>query len=195
MGLDALAGGAVIVRHGATEWSESGRHTSRTDLPLVPAGRRRAEHLARVLESADFGRVLCSPLLRARETCELAGFGDRAELCDDLREWDYGEYEGLTTPEIRAERPDWFLWRDGCPGGESPEQVGARADGVLGLLRDAEATIMFAHGHILRVLAARWVELDAAGGSRLALAAGGLGVLGHERDVRVIRGWNVTELA
>jgi probable phosphoglycerate mutase len=194
-GAGLTAGEVVIVRHGATEWSESGRHTSRTDLPLVPAGRRRAQELAGVLEGAEFGRVLCSPLLRARETCELAGFGDRAEICDDLREWDYGEYEGLTTPQIREGRPEWFLWRDGCPGGESPEQVGARADRVLASLRDTAATIMFAHGHILRVLAARWVELPAAGGSRLALAAGGLGVLGHEREVRVIRGWNVSELA
>ena len=131
--------------------------------------------------------MLSSPLLRARETCELAGFGDRMEICEDLQEWDYGDYEGMTTPEIRRQRPDWFLWRDGCPGGESPDQVAARADRVLQLVASFP-------GHSLRMLAARWIELAAAGGSRLALKPGALGVLGHERDVRVVDGWNVTML-
>ena len=121
----------VVVRHGETEWSASGRHTSHTDLPLTERGRERARALAAVLGGWTFSLVLCSPLRRARETCELAGFGDVAEICDDLHEWDYGEYEGLTTPEIRERDPNWSLWRDGCPGGETPEQVGARADRVL----------------------------------------------------------------
>jgi len=188
-----LPGGIVVVRHGATEWSLSGRHTSRTDLPLVPAGQWRAQGLAEVLDPDAFGRVLCSPLRRARETCELAGFGGRAELCDDLREWDYGEYEGLTSREIWESRPEWVLWRDGCPGGETPEQVSARADRVLELVRAGETTIAFAHGHILRVLAARWVEMDVTAGQRLVLDAGGLGLLGHEHEMRAIRGWNVPE--
>jgi broad specificity phosphatase PhoE len=180
----------VIVRHGATEWSENGRHTSRTDLPLLESGRRQAVELGRGLDPAEFGTVLCSPLRRARETCELAGFGESMEIVEELREWDYGEYEGLTTPQIRERRPDWWLWRDGCPGGESPEQVAARADRVLASL-GAGATIAFAHGHILRVVAARWIELGVEGGSRLLLRAGRQGVLGHERDTRVIEGWNL----
>lgn len=194
-------GGVVIVRHGETEWSQSGRHTSHTDLPLLPEGRRQAEQLSEVLHPDDFGTVLSSPLRRARETCELAGFGDRMEICEDLREWDYGEYEGLTTPQIREQRPEWWLWRDGCPGGESPSEVCARADTVLDRLgadrtpdEDAKPAILFAHGHILRVLAARWIELEVEGGGRLVLKAGAVGVLGHEREVRVLEGWNVREL-
>src|SRR5438270_9657610 len=121
----------VLVRHGETEWSAAGRHTSRTDLPLVQAGRQRAAALADELAGRSFALVLSSPLRRARETCVLSGCDDAAELDDDLREWDYGDYEGLTTPQIREERPDWWLWRDGCPDGESPDQVAARADRVL----------------------------------------------------------------
>jgi probable phosphoglycerate mutase len=187
------AGGIVVVRHGATEWSESGKHTSRTDLPLLPAGRERARRLGELLEPDAFAAVLCSPLRRARETCELAGFGDRAQIVDDLREWDYGDYEGLTTPEIRERDPDWSLWRDGCPGGEAPAQVAARADRVLARVGEG-ATIAFAHGHILRVLAARWIELGASGGSRLVLAPAAICVLGHERETRVIQRWNVDQL-
>lgn len=188
------AGAVALVRHGATEWSQSGRHTSWTDLPLLPAGRQRAQDLRGVLDPDDFGPVLCSPLLRARETCELAGFGERMETCEDLHEWDYGDYEGLTTPQIREQRPDWVLWRDGCPGGESPQEVSARADRVLDVLRSGDGSdapvILFAHGHILRVIAARWIGLDVAGGSRLLLSAGSVSVLGHEREVQVIRAWN-----
>lgn len=180
-----------VVRHGETEWSEVGKHTGRTDLPLIEAGRRRAAALAPRLAGHAFALVLCSPLLRARETCELAGFGDRAELCDDLHEWDYGAYEGLTTPEIRAERPDWNLWRDGCPEGESPAEVGARADRALDRLRAADGdAIAFAHGHLLRVLSARWIEQPPAFGSRLLLGAGAYGVLGYERETPVLAGWN-----
>ncbi len=182
----------VLVRHGETEWSASGQHTSRTDIPLTEAGRERAREIGSSLGScADFALVLCSPLRRARETCELAGFSSAAEIVDDLREWDYGEYEGLTTPEIRSERPDWVLWRDGCPGGEVPEQVGARADRVLDRVRGSDGdVVLFAHGHILRVIAARWIGLEVAGGARLALKAGAICSLGFERETEVIEKWN-----
>ena len=144
----------VIVRHGETEWSAALKHTSRTDVPLTPAGRRRAASLASALP-ADHSIVLCSPLRRARETCELAGFQDPV-IEENLREWDYGEYEGLTSAEIRERRPDWDLWRDGCPGGESPAEVSARADRVVALAAgSAGDVIAFAHGHILRAIAAR----------------------------------------
>jgi broad specificity phosphatase PhoE len=181
----------VIVRHGETEWSLSGRHTSTTDLALTDEGRKRAAELGPLLSGRQFALVLCSPLRRARETCELAGLAAAAELCADLREWDYGTYEGLTTPEIRERDPDWSLWRDGCPDGERPDQVGARADRALQRLRDAGGdAIAFAHGHILRVLAARWIELPVAEGARFALRAGGLGVFGYERETPVLTGWN-----
>jgi probable phosphoglycerate mutase len=181
----------VVVRHGATEWSETGRHTGRTDLPLLPSGRDRARALAAVLDPDEFDRVLCSPLQRARETCELAGFGDRMEIVEELHEWDYGDYEGLTTPEIRERDPDWDMWRDGCPGGECPAEVAARVDRVLSQL-GASRVIVFAHGHVLRVLAARWIGLEAAGGSRLALFPGAIGRLGHEHERRVIERWNIS---
>ena len=181
----------TVVRHGETEWSEAGRHTSRTDLPLTDAGRERARALAHELEGSRFALVLCSPMLRARETCELAGFGDVAVLSDDLIEWDYGDYEGLTTPEIRERRPDWSLWRDGCPGGELPAEVGARADRVIVRARHAGGDVLaFAHGHILRVLTARWLVMAPAAGARFALAAGALGVLGFERETEVLSRWN-----
>ncbi len=181
----------VVVRHGETEWSAAGRHTSHTDLPLTEKGRERARALAAELSARTYALVLCSPLLRARQTCELAGYGEVAELCPELHEWDYGDYEGLTTPQIRATNPDWNLWRDGCPGGEMPAQVGARADAVLERLRGAAGdSLAFAHGHILRVLTARWLGMDVAGGKRFALRAGGVGVLGWERETRVLAGWN-----
>ena len=184
----------VLVRHGETAWSLSGQHTGSTDLPLTERGRERAAALAPMLASRQFAFVLCSPLLRARETCALAGFDDsQVELCDDLREWDYGGYEGLTTPEIREIDPDWSLWRDGCPGGESPAQVGARADSALTRLRAADGdAIAFGHGHILRVLGARWIELPPAGGARLYLATGAVSELGYERETAVLRSWNLT---
>jgi probable phosphoglycerate mutase len=182
----------VAVRHGETEWSASGQHTSRTDLPLLEAGREQALAMAPVLQEQRFATVLCSPLLRARETCELAGFGAQAEISEDLREWDYGEYEGLTTPEIWRERPDWSLWRDGCPGGESPDQISARADRVLARLSSDEGdALIFGHGHIFRVLAARWLEQPVTLGARLALNAGAVCILGFERQTRVLRRWNV----
>jgi broad specificity phosphatase PhoE len=181
-----------IVRHGQTEWSLNGRHTSRTDLPLTGEGREEAKALRERLAGTRFSLVLTSPLRRARETGELAGFGEVAEMTPDLSEWDYGRYEGLTTPEIHSERPDWNLWRDGCPDGESPEEVGRRADAVLERFRSVEGEgLAFAHGHILRVLTARWLEMAVAEGSRFKLAAGGLGVLGHERETQVLESWSV----
>jgi broad specificity phosphatase PhoE len=181
----------VLVRHGETDWSLSGRHTSRTDVPLTEAGRQRAIAVGEQLREREFALVACSPLLRARQTCELAGFGDRAEIDQDMHEWDYGEYEGLTTQEIRESAPDWSLWRDGCPGGELPDQVAARADRVLARLRAADGdAIAFAHGHILRSIAARWIRLPVAGGCRLALSAGAISALGFERDNEVLTRWN-----
>jgi probable phosphoglycerate mutase len=181
----------VLVRHGETEWSASGRHTSRTDLPLTEHGRERARHLAGALGGRRFAAVFCSPLLRARETCELAGFGEVAVTRDDLHEWDYGEYEGLTTPQIRERQPDWSLWRDGCPGGESPRQVGERADRVLSAARDVGGDcLLFAHGHIGRVIGARWVEQPPSFGARLALSTGAVSTLGFERETEVVAEWN-----
>ncbi|HEY1522272.1 MAG TPA: histidine phosphatase family protein [Solirubrobacteraceae bacterium] len=182
-----------LARHGQTEWSANGRHTSRTDIPLIDSGIERARALAGLLADRRFALVLVSPLRRARETAELAGFGALGERCDDLHEWDYGDYEGLTTPEIRADRPEWDLWRDGCPGGESPEQVGARADRVLQRVQRADGdALLFAHGHILRVLSARWLEMPPAAGARFALGAGALCRLGFERETHVVQEWNRT---
>jgi broad specificity phosphatase PhoE len=187
-----VADHVYIVRHGATEWSVSGQHTSRTDLPLLESGEEQARAVGGKLAGHRFGLVLCSPLLRARETCRLAGFGDRAEITDDLREWDYGEYEGLTTPQIREQNAGWNLWRDGCPGGEAPEQIGARVDRVVARLREADGdALVFAHGHVLRVLTARWLEMEVAAGARFRLEAGSLGILGHERETSVLEGWSV----
>jgi probable phosphoglycerate mutase len=181
----------VVVRHGETEWSLSGQHTSSTDLPLTEMGRKRAEALGPALAEWKFALVLTSPLRRARDTCELAGFGDAAEICEDLREWDYGEYEGLTTPQIREIDPGWNLWRDGCPGGETPQEVGARADRGLGRLRGAGGdALAFAHGHIFRVLTARWLQMEPAAGARFVLSAGAISVLGYERETEVIQLWN-----
>ena len=180
-----------LVRHGETEWSASGRHTGRTDIGLDDAGRRQAEALGRLLAGHSFGLVLTSPLQRARETCALAGYGDRARVDEDLREWDYGDYEGVTTDEIRSARPGWTLWTDGCPHGETAEQVAARADRVIARVRAAETeTVAFAHGHLLRVLAARWVGLDASAGALLALDTATVSVLGWEREQPVVRSWN-----
>lgn len=182
----------VLVRHGETEWSRSGKHTGRTDIPLTTNGERRAEAVGRELAQWRFARVLTSPLGRARESCRLAGLGDHAEVCDDLQEWDYGEYEGRTTADIRLERPGWSLWGDGVPGGETVDQVGARADRVI-----AEATaapgpvVVFAHGHLLRVLTARWLGLEADAGRLFALDPATISTLGHERETRVILSWNL----
>jgi broad specificity phosphatase PhoE len=181
----------VLVRHGETEWSRDWRHTGRTDIPLTETGREQAKVLRAPLSDWKFARVYSSPLSRARDTCELAGLGDRAELTEALLEWDYGEYEGITTKEIREKRPDWFLWRDGCPGGETAEEVGARVDPLIAELKRAEGDVaLFAHGHILRVLAARWLGLPPQDGKLLALSTARLSVLGYERETEVIRRWN-----
>jgi probable phosphoglycerate mutase len=143
------------------------------------------------LSHRSFARVLASPLSRAAETCRLAGFGSEAEPRDDLLEWDYGDYDGLTTPEIREQRPDWFLWRDGCPGGESPDEVAVRADRLIAELQGLDGdALLFAHGHILRVLTARWLELGPEWGSRFVLGTATLSTLGWERDTAAIRLWN-----
>ncbi len=181
-----------IIRHGQTEWSANGRHTSTTDLPLTEPGREQAQGLGAKLAGQTFDLVLCSPMQRARETCELAGFGDVAERCDELVEWNYGDYEGLTTPQIRETVPGWRLWWDGCPGGESPAEIGARVDSVLARLHAVKGdALAFAHGHVLRVLTARWLEMEVSAGARFMLAAGSVGTLGHERDWSVIERWNL----
>jgi broad specificity phosphatase PhoE len=182
----------VLVRHAETEWSLNGRHTGRTDIPLTDAGRQAAAALAPRLASRRFALVLCSPLSRARETAALAGFADVAQYRDELMEYDYGDYEGLTTAEIRARRPGWSLWRDGCPGGETPAEVGARTDRVIAEAVGAEGDVaLFAHGHVLRVLAARWLELDASAGALFTYDAGGVSVLGHEHEWHTVRKWNL----
>ena len=182
---------AVLVRHGATEWTVSGRHTSRTDVPLTEQGRRQAEQLAARLAGRKFAVVLTSPLQRAAETCRLAGFGTVAEFCDDCREWGYGEYEGRTTAEIRTEVPGWSLWRHGVPGGETAAQVAARADRVIERLRSATGdALVFSHGHFLRVLAARWLGLGPDEGRLFALGPASISVVGWEREEAVLTQWN-----
>jgi broad specificity phosphatase PhoE len=181
----------VLVRHGETEWSRDLRHTGRSDIPLTEKGRAEARILRSALAEWSFTRVLTSPLSRALETCRLAGLGDAAETTDALLEWDYGEYEGITTKEIRAGRPGWFLWRDGCPGGETADQVGARVDPLLAKLKAEEGDVaLFAHGHLLRVLTARWLGLPPQDGALFALSTGTLSVLGFERETAVITRWN-----
>jgi broad specificity phosphatase PhoE len=181
----------VLVRHGETEWSRDGRHTGRTDIALTEAGRRQAERVGAALRGRTFAVVLTSPLVRAAETSRLAGFGDVAHVHDELMEWDYGEYEGRRTVEIRKERPGWSLWRDSAPGGETAADVGARVDRIIEELRalDGDA-LLFAHGHVLRVLAACWLGLEPHEGRLLALDPATLSVLGWERETAVIRLWN-----
>jgi probable phosphoglycerate mutase len=193
----ARSGPAILlVRHGETEWSLSGQHTGTTDLPLLPAGRRRAQALGRRLAGRDFALVLTSPMIRARETQTLVGVGERVEVTDDLRELDYGEYEGLTTAHVRETRPGWDLWRDGAPGGEPLEDAGARADRVIERALEAAGDVaLFAHGHILRVLGARWLDLPPVVGGALALGTAALCDLGFERERRVLWLWNDTSHA
>jgi broad specificity phosphatase PhoE len=182
----------VLVRHGETEWSRNGRHTGRTDLPLISEGENQAKALAATVSAQEFALILCSPLLRARQTGELAGLGDGAVIDPDLAEWDYGEYEGLTTPEIRRERPGWDLFEDGAPGGESAEEVGTRADRVIERVRAAPGDVVcVAHGHLLRVLAARWLGLEARAARYFALGPASVSELGWEREQPVIASWNL----
>jgi broad specificity phosphatase PhoE len=184
-----------LVRHGETEWSRSGQHTSRTDLPLTPEGERQAASLKRMLAGRSFALVLSSPMKRAVDTCRLVGFTPEVtfETTDDLREWNYGDYEGLTTPEIQKSAPGWTVWTAASPNGETVDQVAARADRVIARALSAGGEVaLFGHGHLLRVLAARWVGLEPLGGRLLALSTASLSVLGHERETRVIRLWNQT---
>jgi broad specificity phosphatase PhoE len=181
----------VLVRHGETEWSATGRHTSRTDVPLTGRGQSQAEALGRCLQAWRFALVLTSPLQRAAETCRLAGLGGMAVTRPEVVEWDYGDYEGLTTPQIRERRPGWSLWSDGVPEGEAAEQVSARADRALAEAREAGGDVaLFSHGHFLRVIAARWIDLPAEAGRRLALDTASISVLGYERETPVIVRWN-----
>ncbi|QEY31069.1 histidine phosphatase family protein [Synechococcus sp. RSCCF101] len=183
----------LLVRHGETAWSLSGQHTGRTDIPLTANGRAVAAALAPVLAPLHLAAVLCSPLSRARTTCDLAGLGHEARIDGDLSEWDYGDYEGLTTDAIHSRAPGWLLFRDGCPGGESPEAIGARVDRLLGRLRGGTATgpvALFAHGHVLRVLAARWLGLPVRQGAGFLLDTATLSVLSHYRGDPAIRCWN-----
>jgi broad specificity phosphatase PhoE len=185
---------AYLIRHGDTAWSKEGRHTGRTDVALSEEGEKKAGMLAARLAPIPFARVLVSPRLRAQRTCELAGLGVHAQTEPDLAEWDYGDYEGLHSAEILKDRPDWILFRDGCPGGESPVQVSDRADRLIARLKAMEGTIaLFSHGHFGRVLAARWVDLPVLDGRRLLLDAACLGVLGFEHgnpDQPVVSLWN-----
>jgi probable phosphoglycerate mutase len=179
------------IRHGETAWSLSGQHTGTTDIPLTDNGRRLAERMRPVLSKQAFALVLCSPMQRARETCELAGLAGAAVIEPDLAEWNYGRYEGLTPKQIHENAPGWLIFRDGCPRGESPEQVGARVDRVIARVRavDGDAAL-FAHGHVLRVLAARWIGLPAGAGQHFLLDTGTLCILGHYRDTPAVRVWN-----
>lgn len=182
-----------FARHGETAWSVSGQHTGLTDLPLTARGERNAKRLGERLHGLTFAKVLTSPSQRARRTCQLAGFCASAHVDRDLSEWNYGEYEGRRTAEIHAERPDWQLFRDGCPGGESPEQVGARADRIVSCLRATRGDVLiFSSGHFLRVLAARWLGLEPAGGKLLILSTASLSIVGYENNQSAIRLWNDT---
>jgi probable phosphoglycerate mutase len=182
------------LRHGETEWSKSGRHTGRTDLPLTDEGKSNAVLLGDRLRSTEFARVFTSPRKRAQQTCQSAGLAGKAELEQDLAEWDYGDFEGLQSDAIRRDRPGWNLFRDGCPGGESPAQVSARADRLIGRLRGLDGNVaLFSHGHFGRVLAARWIGLPVADGERFLLDTASLGILAFEHDNRAapaIALWN-----
>ena len=202
-----------LIRHGETEWSAANKHTSRTDVALTALGRERAKVLGRYLAGVKFCAVLRSPMLRARETCAIAGFGERAVVDDGLCEWDYGVYEGRTTAEIQQEIPGWSVWKDPIVGGETLEHVGERADGVIAralaaasavggprsqsrdlgdpmVEADVRRVLLFGHAHILRILAARWIGLGPIGGSLLVLGTGSVSVLGWERETRVVQEWN-----
>jgi probable phosphoglycerate mutase len=188
----------VLIRHGQTEWSASGQHTSYTDIDLTPVGEQQARGLAALLAGRTFAAVWCSPRLRARRTAALAGLApsaERAAVDEDLAEWGYGTYEGLTTAQIRVERPDWSLWTDGCPGGETPDEVGARLDRVLARARaklpDGDVALI-GHGHASRVTGARWVDLPVALAGRFYLDTASVSELGFEHDAPVISGWNLT---
>lgn len=178
------------VRHGETEWSRDMRHTGRTDVPLSPLGREHAERIGDALRGLTFSLVLTSPMARAHDTAALAGFTD-ARVDDDLREWDYGDYEGRTTADIRNDRPGWFLWDDGVPNGESIDDVAKRADRVIARVGESGRDVLvFAHGHLLRILAARWLGQAPEFGRHLVLSPATLSILGHEREEPALETWN-----
>jgi broad specificity phosphatase PhoE len=180
-----------VIRHGETEWSLSGQHTGTTDIPLTDNGRRLAAQLRPILAKKSFALVLTSPLQRARETSKLAGLGAQATVDPDLMEWNYGEYEGVTSEKIHESAPGWLIFDDGAPGGETPEQVGTRVDRVIARARATQGDVaLFAHGHVLRVLAARWIGLAPRAGKHLLLDTGTLCVLSHYRDAPAIKIWN-----
>jgi probable phosphoglycerate mutase len=184
-------GDVIAIRHGETDWSRTGRHTSVTDLPLTEAGRAAAQRLTPILAQVQFTRVFSSPMQRARRTCEIAGLGDRMEIETDLAEWNYGEYEGLTQEEIERRAPGWQLFTDGCPGGENPQQVATRIGRLITKLRSIDGNVaVFAHGHILRVLGARWINQLVSAGANLLLEPTTLCVLGYYRQVPAIARWN-----
>ncbi len=179
------------IRHGETEWSFSGRHTGTTDIPLTQNGRRLAERIRPVVSKETFKLVLASPMKRALETCQLAGLGDKAVIDPDLMEWNYGIYEGLTLQQIHQTVPDWLVFRDGCPGGETPAQVEARVDRVISRARAIGGDVaLFAHGHVLRVLGARWLGMTASAGQHFLLDTGSINVLGYYRGIPAIEKWN-----
>lgn len=179
------------IRHGETAWSLSGQHTGTTDIPLTDKGRRLARKMRPILARRTFGLVLCSPLQRAKETCELAGLGDKSVIDSDLLEWNYGVYEGMTPRQIEEIAPGWMIFRDGCPGGESPEQVRERVDRVIARSRSVNGdSVLFAHGHVLRVLVARWIGLPACGGQHFMLDTGTVCVLSYYREIPAVRVWN-----
>ena len=182
-----------LLRHGATEWALNGRHTGSTDLPLLPEGEAEARALGPVLSQQTFAAVFSSPLQRAQRTCELAGLGDRMQICDDIIEWNYGDYEGITTATIRETVPDWTVWSHGCPKGENAQQVEVRCANAIStaLAVPGEGDVaLFAHGHILRALAGTWLGLGAAGGQLLRLGTASVSILGWERETRAIQRWN-----
>jgi broad specificity phosphatase PhoE len=182
----------VLVRHGETEWSRDGRHTGRTDIPLTDEGRRQAEALRDALSGWNFAAVLTSPLRRAADTCALAGFTDVARSDDDLVEWDYGQYEGMTAAEIRTQRPGWNIWKDGVQGGETLDDVAQRAGRVIvAVTAIAGDVALFAHGHVLRILTARYLEMPAQAGQRFVLRPAAPSVLGHEHEWRALLSWNL----
>ncbi|MBV9999205.1 MAG: histidine phosphatase family protein [Verrucomicrobia bacterium] len=180
-----------LIRHGETEWSRTGRHTGRSDIPLTETGKEQAEFLRPIFEGVRFVKILSSPLQRALATAHLAGLVDRVETTDDLTEWDYGDYEGITTKEIRKSVPDWTVWTHPCPNGETIEQVAARADRVVQKVREVKGDVgLFSHGHFLRVLAARWLGMDPAAGKHLVLDTSTLSILSYEHEDPALKTWN-----
>ena len=188
-----MPGELWLIRHGETEWSRSGAHTGWTDLPLTEAGRAQAHAIAGWLAGRKFALVLSSPLERARETCALAGYAEAAQIDPNLREWNYGDYEGRTTSQIRAQNPTWSLWADGVPNGERIEEVGARAEALIARAAKAGGDVaLFGHGHILRILTARWLGLPPQDARLFALGTAAISTLGYERETRVISRWNLS---